>query len=245
MKFQFFLSISSLSLAFTIPICFGGVCDLTYSSGFNQNWLSILDMFAAAAAKSLQSCPTLCDPRRQPTRLPRPWDSPGKNTGVGCHFLLQCMKVKSGSEVAQSCPTPSDPMDCSLPGSSIHRIFQARVLAWVAIAFSIDMFTKCKYSYWKQIETHFSHDICVLWAFQVILVVKNLLASAGDIKDMGSNTRLGRYSGGGHGKPLQYSCLENLMDIGAWWVTIQGVTKSRTWLKWLSTYACMHLYLIP
>ena len=71
--------------------------------------------------------------RRQPTRLPRPWDSPGKNTGVGCHFLLQCIKVKSESEVAQSCPTPSDPVDCSLPGSSIHRIFQARVLEWVAI----------------------------------------------------------------------------------------------------------------
>ena len=74
--------------------------------------------------------------RRQPTRLPRPWDFPGKNTGVGCHFLLQCMKVKSQSEVAQSCPTLSDPMDCSLPGSSIHGIFQARVLEWVAIAFS-------------------------------------------------------------------------------------------------------------
>ena len=74
--------------------------------------------------------------RRQPTRLPRPWDSPGKNTGVGCHFLLQCMKVKSESEVAQSCPTLSDPMDCSLLGSSIHGIFQARVLEWGAIAFS-------------------------------------------------------------------------------------------------------------
>ena len=74
--------------------------------------------------------------RRQPTRLPCPWDSPGKNTGVGCHFLLQCMKVKSESEVAQSCPTLSDPMDCSPPGSSIHGIFQARVLEWVAIAFS-------------------------------------------------------------------------------------------------------------
>ena len=74
--------------------------------------------------------------RRQPTRLPRPWDSPGKNTGVGCHFLLQCMKVKSQSEVTQSCPTLSDPMDCSLPDSSIHGIFQARVLEWGAIAFS-------------------------------------------------------------------------------------------------------------
>ena len=75
--------------------------------------------------------------RWQPTRLPRPWDSPGKNNGVGCHFLLQCMKVKSESEVTQSCPTLRDPMDCSLPGSSIHGIFQARVLEWGAIAFSI------------------------------------------------------------------------------------------------------------
>ena len=74
--------------------------------------------------------------RRQPTRLPRPWDSPGKNTGVDCHFLLQCRKVKSESEVAQSCPTLRDPMDCSLPGSSVLGIFQARVLEWVAIAFS-------------------------------------------------------------------------------------------------------------
>ena len=74
--------------------------------------------------------------RRLPTRLPHPWDSLGKNTGVGCHVLLQCMKVKSGSEVAQSCPTLSNPMDCSLPGSSAHGIFQARVLEWVAIAFS-------------------------------------------------------------------------------------------------------------
>ena len=74
--------------------------------------------------------------RWQPTRLHRPWDSPGKNTGVGCHCLLQCMKVKSESEVAQSCLTPCDPTDCSLPGSSVHGIFQARVLEWVAIAFS-------------------------------------------------------------------------------------------------------------
>ena len=95
---------------------------------------------AAAAAKSLQSCPTLCDPvrphRRQPIRLPCPWDSPGKNTGVGYHFLLQCVKVKSESEVAQLCPTLSDPMDSSLPGSSVHGIFQARVLEWGAIALS-------------------------------------------------------------------------------------------------------------
>ena len=74
--------------------------------------------------------------RQQPTRLGRPWDSPGKNTGVGCHFLLQYMKVKSESEVTQSCPTPRNPMDCSLPGSSIHGVFQSRVLEWGAIAFS-------------------------------------------------------------------------------------------------------------
>jgi len=61
---------------------------------------SAFSQLTAAAAKSLQSCPTLQPHRRQPTRLPRPWDSPGKNTGVGCHFLLQCMKVKSESEVA-------------------------------------------------------------------------------------------------------------------------------------------------
>ena len=73
---------------------------------------------------------------RQPTRLPRPWDSPGKNTGVGCHFLLQCMKVKSESEDAQLFLTLRDPIDCSLPGSSVHGIFQARVLEWGTIAFS-------------------------------------------------------------------------------------------------------------
>ena len=89
-----------------------------------------------AAAKSVQSYLTLRPHRWQPTRLLCPWDSPGKNTEVGCCFLFQCMKVKSESEVAQSCPTLSDPIDCSLQGYSIHGIFQARVLEWVAIAFS-------------------------------------------------------------------------------------------------------------
>ena len=83
---------------------------------------------SSAAAKSLQSCPTLCDPIDG--------DSPGKNTGVGCHFLLQCMKVKSESEIVQSCPTLCDPMACRLPVSSVHGIFQVRVLEWGAIAFS-------------------------------------------------------------------------------------------------------------
>ena len=90
-----------------------------------------------AAAESLQSCPTLCNPiDGSSPGSPCPWDSPGKNTGVGCHFLLQCMKVKSEREVAQSCPTLRDSMDCSPPGSSAHGIFQARVLEWGAMAFS-------------------------------------------------------------------------------------------------------------
>ena len=117
--------------------------------------------------------------RRQPTRLPRPWDSPSKNTGVGCHFLLQCMKVKSESEVAQSCPTLSDPMDCSPPGSSVHGIFQSRVLEWGAIAFSeLRVQTCLKYgaileliaSPWNPVDhqSHFTsqaphEDICAKW----------------------------------------------------------------------------------
>ena len=144
--------------------------------------------------------------RQQPTRLPRPWDSPGKNTGVGCHFLLQCMKVKSESEVAQSCPTLSDPMDCSLTGSSVHGIFQARVLEWGAIAFS-----------------------------EVKKKKKFLIACGSDGKestcnagDLGSIPGSGRSPGEGNGSPLQYSCLENSMDRGPWWATVHGIEKSQT-----------------
>ena len=106
----------------------GWLTVLESNSQNSSDWTLITEFSidGAAAAESLQSCPTLCDPRRQPTRMPRPWDSPGKNTGVGCHFLLQCMKMKSESEVAQSCPTLRDPVDFSLPGSSVHGIFQAR-----------------------------------------------------------------------------------------------------------------------
>ena len=92
--------------------------------------LLLLLLFTSVASDSVRPH------RRETIRLPRPWDSPGKNTGEGCHFLLQCMKVKSESKVAQSCLTLSDPMDCSLLGSPIHGIFQARVLEWGAIAFS-------------------------------------------------------------------------------------------------------------
>ena len=111
--------------------CKGGDKGNRYQRCFNiWDW----HIHTAAAAKSLQSCPTLCD--LVDGSLLHPWDSPGKNAGVGCHFLLQCMKVKSESEVTQLCLTLCDPMDCSLPGSSIHGSFQARVLEWVAIAFS-------------------------------------------------------------------------------------------------------------
>ena len=99
--------------------------------------------------------------RWQPTRLPHPWDSPGKNTGVGCHFLLQCRKVKRQSEFAQSCPTASDPMDCSPPGSSIHGIFQARVLEWGAIAFVMPPTHKNK-KWTRTKSSHIYTQVCLL-----------------------------------------------------------------------------------
>ena len=143
--------------------------------------------------------------RRQPTRLPHPWDSPGKNTGVGCHFLLQCMKVKSESEFAQSCPTLSDPMDCSLPGSSIHGIFQARVLEWGAITFSDRL------------------PISVFLGFPCGSAGKETPCNVGDL---GSIPGLGRSPGEGKGYPLQYSSLENSMDY-----IVCGVEKSWTQLS--------------
>ena len=112
--------------------------------------------------------------RRQPTRLPSPWDSPGKNTGVSCHFLLQWMKAESESEVAQSCLTLSDPMDCSLPGSSLHSIFQARVLKWGAIAFSdsncsmINYIMMCLLTLFQPLII-FCISNEVVWALTVIL----------------------------------------------------------------------------
>ena len=102
-----------------------------------HSWSSLKSLLPSCCQVASVVSDSVWPHRRQPTRLPCPWDSPGKNTGVDCHFLLQYIKVKSESEVAQSCPTLSDPMDCSLPGSSIHGIFQARVLEWGAIAFSI------------------------------------------------------------------------------------------------------------
>jgi len=113
----------------TIPSwLFGSLRPFLHSYSVYSSHIFLISSASLATAKSLQSCLTLCDwlHRWQPTRLRCPWDSPGNNTRVGCHFLLQCMKVKSESKVTQSCPTLSDPMDCSLPGSSAHGIFQAR-----------------------------------------------------------------------------------------------------------------------
>ena len=99
-------------------------------------FISMIPAAAAAAAVASVVSDSVRAHRWQPTRLPRPWDSPGKNTGVGCHFLLQCMKVKSESEVAQSWLTLHDPVDCSPPDSSVPGILQAGVLGWAATDFS-------------------------------------------------------------------------------------------------------------
>ena len=122
--------------------------------------------------------------RQQPTRLLCPWDSPGKNTGVGCHFLLQCIKVKSESEVTQSCPTLSDPKDWSLQGSSVHGIFQARVLEWGAIAFSeilhSALLKTSKITYWStSVTVNFSVSLSLcmfssnVWGFLVRITIQN------------------------------------------------------------------------
>ena len=121
--------------------------------------------------------------RLQPTRLPRPWDSPGKDTGVGCHFLLQCIKVKSQSEVAQSCPTPSDPVDCSPPGPSVHGIFQARVLEWGARLSHWTLTTPLCWCaivnpcLWLQSGNH--NPVCVggeMWSSQTMGIVRAVFA---------------------------------------------------------------------
>ena len=166
--------------------------------------------------------------RRQPTRLSHPWDSPDKNTGVGCHFLLQCMKVKSESEVAQSCVTLSDPMDFSPPGSSVHGIFQARVLEWVAK------------------NQHCSSKVSVLPHSTFLVQISHPYMTTGKTTALTRQTIVGRITsllfnmlsrlviaflprskhlliswlqspaGKGNGTPLQYSCLENPMYRGAW-----------------------------
>ena len=149
--------------------------------------------------------------RRQPIRLLHPWDSPGKNTGVGCHFLLQCMKVDSEREVTQSCPTLRDPMDCSLPGSSIHGSFQARVLEWGASA--LDCYQVPK-------------TVCCSPISHCLFQRAGGTRRAFCLTALGSIPGLGRSSGEGKGYPPQYSGLEHSMDC-----IVYGFTKSRTRLS--------------
>ena len=125
--------------------------------------------------------------RRQPTRPPHPWDSPGKNTGVGCHFLLHCMKVKIESEVVQSCLTLCNPIDCSLPGSPVHGIFQARVLEWGAIAFSGSYLIKAIFSFISSLTVLVLSQFCdyqvsVSRIYQALLFVVMFWNSGGGRK---------------------------------------------------------------
>ena len=126
-----------------------------------SNFLEEVSMLCYA--KSLQSCLTLWDNiDGSPPGSPVPGILQAKNTGVGCHFLLQCMKVKSESEVAQSCPNLCDPMHCSLPGSSVHEIFQARVLEWGATAFSPILLFSSISLHWS-LRKAFLSLLAILW----------------------------------------------------------------------------------
>ena len=254
--------------------------------------------------------------RRQPTRLPRPWDSPGKNTGVGCHCLLQCVKVKSESEVAQPFPTLIGPIDCSPPGSSVHGISELRVLEWGTIAFSEK--TEAQRSQHAQVHirerkgdswdsdpgvsdfkihtafrwyhtnvtvhscnrTQSGCKICAGWMSNASSSVAlhqqcyththththtynehihHVLSTChahmsfeyGGISGQEPACQCRRHKrfgfdpqvrspprspGGGHGNPLQYSCLENPLDRGVWRVTVRTVAKSQTQLKRLNAH---------
>ena len=172
--------------------------------------------------------------RRQPTRLLCPWDSPGKNTGVGCHFLLQCMKVKSESEVAQSCPTLCDPMDCSLPGSSVHGIFQARILEWGAITFSAGSQSSDSQVANREIQPRW---YTLWWKRDSGHLIQNPLANAGDPRDKGSIPGSGRSPGEG---------IETHSSIPAWripWTEdhagLQSNGLQRVGHSW-SDLACTH-----
>ena len=179
--------------------------------------------------------------RWQPTRLPSPWDSPGKNTGVGCHFLLQWMKVKSESEVAQSCPTLSVPMDCSPSGSPIPGILQTRILEWVAISFSNAWKWKVKslcrvrllatpwtaayqappsMGFFRQ---EYWNGVLLLYARPWWVSGKESACNAGDLSSI---LGLGRSPGEENGNPFQYSCLENSIESRALWATVHRVAQS-------------------
>ena len=163
----------------------GSLAPLHFLPWGGLEWVKMLKSYfhymflvhACSVASLMSDCLWPCG--SYPARLLCPWDSPGKNIGVGCHFLLQCMKVKSEGEVAQSCPTLSDPMDCSLPGFSIHGIFQARVLEWGAIAFSgIWIYTLLYTCYVTSKNVFILSEtlFCYLWIFHMVLYrVKSVL----------------------------------------------------------------------
>ena len=165
----------------------------------------------------IQSFLTLYNPITVACQAPLSWSSPSKNTGVGCHFLLQGIFLTQGSN-----PHLLHLLHWqagSLPSAPPRKL----LFVWV-----IPQFTNSEIVLWKVIYRLF---ICILWVSQVVLVVKNPPASAGDVREAGSIPGLGRSPGGGNANPLQYSCLRNPMDRGAWWATFCRVTKNQTRLK--------------
>ena len=150
--------------------------------------------------------------RRQPTEFLHPWDSLDENTGVGCHFLLQCMKVKSESEVTQSCPTLRDPMDHSLPGCSIHRIFQARVLEWGAIAFSAYSVTKSEFKLRPLIPSPLPFECFIGFPIKQWCSGNEASCQCRRHKRLVFNPWVGKIPWNRKWNPLQYSWLENWME---------------------------------
>ena len=114
-------------------------------------------------------------PQMAATRLPHPWDSPGKNTGVGCHFPLQCMKMKSESEIAQSCPTLSDPMDCSPPGSSVHGFSRQKYWSGVPLP-SPKQILEIEFNISSQLLTNvYAYVSCTLFIIRLLIWSLSLL----------------------------------------------------------------------
>ena len=174
--------------------------------------------------------------RWQPTGLRRPWDSPVKNTGVGWHFLLQCKKVKSESEVTQLQPHGLQPSRLlrpwDFPGKSTGvGCYCLLLIVWASMYLFLINLGIC-----FSLQVYLWFLIYLIGASQVALVLKNPSASAGDVRDMGLIPGWGRSPGGGHGNPFQYSCLKHPMDWGAWWATVHSIAKNQTWLKRLSTH---------
>ena len=204
-----------VSLGFFFSCCTQPIWKASDGTPLNSLLLLLLSCFSVSDS--------VWPHRWQPTRLPRPWDSPGKNTRVGCHFLPQCMKVKSESEATQSCLTLSKPMDCSTAGSSVHGIFQARGLEWGAIAFSTSR------KIWS-VHKNCISDIQWQTTATITAICHQGFAggssgkeSACNVGDLGSIPGLGRSPREGNGYPLQCSGLENSLDC-----IVHDVAKSQT-----------------